>query len=242
MDPRLLHLESFFVSVSSFFWSLFVCPSFVCLPSYVFCWFLTCELPSPFSLPSWKKGEIWNWKMSDLLCLSLSPLSQNCSVGDKSCSQKYRHIFVHTCIFVCYTLSFVAIYMCPILTFIREQPQWKTHTFVNIFIGKDIPMHPCYQLKFQPPQTFDFHTRTSLLFKGHTRETQLWSQICFLVYFGKTLHWFNGKCWCFSFRWWNFAFGISPFSRFYFLFLLKLSLNLVFFSTLWKEGFNIICS
>ena len=214
---------------------LFVLRLFVCPPMF-FCWFLTCELPSPFSLPSCKKGETWNWKMSDLLCLSLSPLSQNCSVGDKSCSQKYRHIFVHTCIFVCYTLSFVAIYMCPILTFIRVQPQWKTHTFVNIFIGKDIPMHPCYQLKFQPPQTFDFHTRTSLLFKGHTRETQLWSQICFLVYFGKTLHWFNGKCWCFSFRWWNFAWYFS-FLPFLFLISFKTFFKLGLLFQIVESGF-----
>ena len=145
-------------------------------------------------------------------------------------------VFVHTCIFVCYTLSLVAIYMCPILTFIREQPQWKTHTFVNIFIGKDIPMHPCYQLKFQPPQTFDFHTRTSLLFKGHTRETQLWSQICLFVHFGKTLHWFNGKCWCFSFLWWNFAWYFS-FLPFLFLISFKTFFKLGLLFQIVESGF-----
>ena len=64
--------------------------------------------------------------------------------------------------------------MCPIDTFIHVQPLSQTQTFVNIFIGKDIPMQLCYRLKFQ-----NQHPASLFFPPGHhcsskeTKETQL---------------------------------------------------------------------
>ena len=100
---------------------LFVLRLFVCPPMFFVGFSPVNFLPlfpcHPEKVRNLKLKNVWS-------AFSLSPLSQNCSVGDKSCSQKYRCIFV---VYLC-----IHVYLCVIHCLsLQYTCALFLHSFVN---------------------------------------------------------------------------------------------------------------
>ena len=185
-------------------------------------------------------GEIWNWKI----------VSNGCSCYRSAANIPKIPIFLvvgcicahmHICMYTSVQYTSSGLFLHSFMSSLQN-----SYFCQHIHWGKDIPMQPCYQLlKFQHPQTFDFHTRTSLAVQ-RTQEGHNFD-IKFVYLFVLERHcvaiWFNnGDCGCFSFN------SIVDFHFWYvslFLFIISFS-NLLYpwssFPNCGKRFLNIIFS